>query len=159
MVMWGIRNYELSVMQSYVMIVLDSCVVIQILRFNLKNIPVLLKNKNSTIILMDTVLGEIKKVYWSKKKKNISYVDIIEKMIFFGSSVSVFQTNEMMEKYAKTIESKYEICHYPDSLILAAAKFHKSSIVTFDNNMLKVAKHENISTYDLKKLKDLRNLA
>ncbi len=108
---------------------------------------------------MDTVLGEVKKVYWSKKKKNISYTDIVEKVIFFGSSVSVFQTNETMEKYAKIIESKYEICHYPDSLILAAAKFHESTIVTFDNNMLKASKQENIATYDLKKLKDLKNLA
>ncbi|MDI1494723.1 MAG: hypothetical protein K8823_29 [Cenarchaeum symbiont of Oopsacas minuta] len=109
------------------MMVLDSCVVIRILCFNIKN-------------------------------QITSYIDMIEKMIFFGSLESVFQTNMIMEKYAKTIESKYEICHYLDSLILTATKFHKSSIVTFDN-MLNVSKHEHILTYDIKKLKDLRNLA
>lgn len=132
------------------MIILDSCAVIQILRCNNKTRPQFLK-KIPSVILLDIVLGEVQKVYWFKKNKNISYIDIIEKLIFFGASISVLETNKVTKKYAKELENKYDICHYPDSIILSAARFYKSSIMTLDKNMLKVAKFENIAIHELKK--------
>ena len=49
-----------------------------------------------------------------------------------------------MKKYARVIEARYKICHYPDSLVLSAAKFYDLPIVTLDKNMLKIAKYEKI---------------
>ena len=95
---------------------------------------------------------------WFKKKRDLSVQTFsIEKIEFFGASVSVLQTNKTMKKYARVMEARYKICHYPDSLVLSAAKFYDLPIVTLDKDMLKIAKCEKIAIYDTRKLKDMKN--
>ena len=132
--------------------IVDSCIVFQALLRNAQTMPLFFKDEHPEIILMDTVLGEVQRVFLFK-----SCANIIEKIEFFGASVSVLQTNKTMKKYARVIEARYKICHYPDSLVLSAAKFYDLPIVTLDKNMLKIAKYEKIVIYDTKKLKDMKN--
>ena len=92
--------------------IVDSCIVFQALLRNAQTMPLFFKDEHPEIILMDTVLGEVQRVFLFKKKRDLSCANIIEKIEFFGASVSVLQT---------------VICHYPDSLVLSAAKFYDLS--------------------------------
>ena len=120
--------------------IVDSCIVFQALLRNAQTMPLFFKDEHPEIILMDTVLGEVQRVFLFKKKRDLSCANIIEKIEFFGASVSVLQTNKTMKKYARVIEARYKICHYPDSLVLSAAKFYDLPIVTLDKNMKKFKK-------------------
>ena len=139
------------------MMVADTCIVFRALLCNAQTMPLFFKDEYPKIILMDTVLGEVQRVFWFKKKRDLSRANIIEKIEFFGASVSVLQTNKTMKKYARVMEARYKICHYPDSLVLSAAKFYDLPIVTLDKDMLKIAKCEKIAIYDTRKLKDMKN--
>lgn len=131
--------------QFEVMLVLDSCTVIEVLKDwkFAKRVIRLFKGNHSRIALQDVVLKEAQKIL------KIPQEQIIEKIGFrLNKEVFVFSTSEQMRTYAKEIEKKYGICHFPDSIILAAARMFSWSIITLDRKMITTARCEDILAFN-----------
>ncbi|MGI0010897.1 MAG: PIN domain-containing protein [Nitrosopumilaceae archaeon] len=126
-------------------VVLDSCVVIALLRrpriaYSLMS---LFRGKHLRIGLQDIVLSEVHKITGFSTDKIVRKIsEALYKMVF------VFSTTDAMQEVAKTIEQKYEICHFPDSLILAACQVKSWTLLTVDLNMLRSAEFEGILAFN-----------
>ncbi len=122
-------------------VVRDSCVATGALR-SLKTrikIRALFKGKHSRIALQDVILAEVHKVTGFSKEEIIIKISAI-----LGKEVHVFATTENMKIEARGIEQKYSICHFPDSLIVAACKLFSWILLSFDRNILRSADFEGI---------------
>ena len=123
------------------MVALDSCVVIGIIKSTktAKQISHLLKGNSLAIVLQDAVLVE------SKRKLKLSEDKIIQKITqILRKDVHVFATTDSMKLEAKRLEIQYGICHFPDSLILSAAKLHSWTLLSNDRNLIRIAEFEGI---------------
>jgi len=130
------------------MLALDSCAVIGTIRssgFATKIIR-LFRGKYCSIVLQDIVLQECKKILKTSRDEIISK---IQKII--GKEVFVFETASEIKENARRIEQQYGICHFPDSIILEAAKTCTWTILTTDKNMLRVAHYEGIQAFNPKR--------
>lgn len=137
--------YSVLQTQFEIMMALDSCTVIEILKdgkFANKVIR-LFKGNHSRIVLQDIVLKEVQKILRMPQEQ------IIEKIgLRLNKEVFVFVTSEQMRTDAKEIERKYGICHYPDSIIFTASKMYSWSIITLDRNMITTARCEGILAFN-----------
>jgi len=136
----------MSTEQSYEqMVVLDSCVVIGILRSPQAALKILalFKGKHSRIVIQDIVFAEVHKVTGLSREETLQKISAI-----LRKEVYVFATTDAMKAEAQNIERKYNICHFPDSLILAACKILSWTLLTFDHNMLRSAEFEGILAFN-----------
>jgi predicted nucleic acid-binding protein len=127
------------------MIVLDSCVVIDALtKPNIaKKILALFRGKRFRVVLQDVVLTEVHRIL------RISKEEIIRKMsLILYKEPYLFTTTEQMRQISAEIQQKYGICHFPDSLIVAACKLLSWTLFSFDRNMLQSAEFEGILAFN-----------
>jgi len=139
----GIKGIILTLLEINLqnMVGLDSCVVIGIIKSTktAKQISHLLKGNSLTIALQDVVLVE------SQRKLKLSEEEIIQKITqILRKDVHVFVTTDSMKSEAKRLEEQYGICHFPDSLILSAAKLHSWTLLSNDGNLIRTAEFEGI---------------
>lgn len=122
-------------------VALDSCVLIGMLRSPriARKIIKMFRGGYTKFVLQDVVLIESSKVLKLSKEEIIVKVnDILRK------EVCVFSTTDEMRTEGSIIEEKYGVCHFPDSIILVAAKKHSWTVLTLDRNMLRTASFEGI---------------
>lgn len=127
------------------MIVLDSCVVIDVLtRPSIaKKILTLFHGKCVRVVLQDVVLTEVHRILRISKEAIIRKISLI-----LRKEPYIFTTNEQMKKTSAEIQQKYGICHFPDSLIVAACKLFSWTLFSFDRNMLQSAGFEGILAFN-----------
>jgi len=127
------------------MLALDSCVLIGALRSVkvARNILRLFRGNHSRIVLQDVVLREAQNILGLPKERILEKIGSI-----LRKEVYVFATTEDMRKKANTIEKQYGVCHYPDSIILVAAKMFSWTILTMDRNMIRTAEFEGILAFN-----------
>ena len=127
------------------MIVLDSCVVIEILAkpFVARKVLALFHGKHARIVLQDVVLTEVQKILRISKEEIIHKISLI-----FHKEPYLFATTEQMRQISIQLQQKYGICHFPDSLMLAACKVLAWALFSFDRNMLQSAEFEGILAFN-----------
>lgn len=127
------------------MVVLDSCVVIDVLRKPsiAKKILSLFHGKRSRIVLQDVVLTEVNRILRISKEEIIRKISLI-----FHKEPYLFSTSEQMRQTSVEIQQKYGICHFPDSLIIAACKLLSWTLFSFDRNLLQSAEFEGILAFN-----------
>jgi len=136
---------QIQQLESY--LALDSCAVIGTIRssgFAIKTIRHF-RGKNCSVVLQDVVLQECKKILKISREEIVSKIQKI-----LGKQVFVFETTLEIKENARRIEQQYGICHFPDSLILAAAKKCSWTILTTDKNMIRTASYEGIQAFNPK---------
>lgn len=131
--------------QFETMLALDSCTLIGTLRSPklARKILRLFNGTHSRIVLQDVVIKEAQKIL------HLSREEIIERISsLLRKEVFVFVTTEKMRIKAQELENQYHVCHYPDSIILTAAKMFSWTILTLDRNMLRAADFEGILAFN-----------
>lgn len=123
----------------------DSCVLIGAIKSPAvaSNILRLFKGKHSRIVLQDVVLQEAEKILKKPKEEIITKISSI-----LGKEVYIFSTTPEMREEAHRIEKQFGVCHFPDSIILTAAKTFSWTILTMDKNMLRTANWEGILAFN-----------
>lgn len=135
--------------QLEVLLALDSCVLVEILKNSkmAKKVVRLFRGKHSRVVLQDVVFYEVEKILKIPREKILEKVaNILHKEVY------VFQTTDEIKSLAKRIEKQYGICHYPDSLILAASKIHSWALLTFDRDLLRAAEFEGTMAFNPSRL-------
>lgn len=131
--------------QFETMLALDSCALIGALRSPrlARKILRLFSGSHSRIVLQDVVIKEAQKII------HLSREEIIERIYaLLRKEVFVFASTDEMRVKAVELEKQYHVCHYPDSIILVAAKMHSWTILTLDRNMLRTADFEGILAFN-----------
>lgn len=126
-------------------IVLDSCVVIDALTKPAiaRRILDLFNGKHYRIVLQDVVLTEVQRKLRSTKEEIIRKISLL-----FHKEPHLFTTTEQMRQISVEIQQKYGICHFPDSLIIAACKLLTWTLFSFDRNMIQSAEFEGIMAFN-----------
>lgn len=127
------------------MVVLDSCVVIDALTKPAiaRKILALFRGKHSRIVLQDVVLTEVQRITRISKEEIIRRISLT-----LRKEPYVFATNEQMKTISTEIQQKYGVCHFPDSLIVAACKLLSWTLLSFDRNILRSAEFEGILAFN-----------
>ena len=136
--------------QFETMLALDSCVLVGVLRSPklARKILRLFNGNHSRIVLQDVVIKEAQKIL------HLSREEIIEKIhALLRKEVFVFATTDEIKAKSTKLENQYHVCHYPDSLILIAAKLFSWTIITLDRNMLRTADFEGILAFNLMRVR------
>lgn len=129
-------------------IVADTCGIVGIIE-NLKlcqKVRKSLKYSTKKIIIPKFVVTELAKIRGMSEYETIQTVSNLLK-----KRVSIIKCNCDVESAANEIETKYPKAHFPDSLLIALAKFSAYSILTYDKGILDTAKAEGIQTISIKK--------
>ena len=127
--------------QAQTQVVLDSCVVIDLIEkpkvaFGLK---ARLKGKSVRIVLCDTVLGEVRRV------RGLAARTVIEKIArILGRKVEISNTGSRDRDAADEITGRYQICHAGDNRILSICKARNFVLVTFDRMLLRACEFEGV---------------
>lgn len=127
--------------QAQSLLAMDSCMLIGVIKSSktAKKISQILKGNSFTIVIQDVVIIE------SQRKLGLSEVEIIQKINqILRKDIQIFSTTNSMKLEAKKLEVRYRICHYPDSLILSAAKLQSWILLSNDKNLIRVAEFEGI---------------
>jgi len=120
---------------------LDFCVLVSAIKSpkTANQILRLFKGSNSIIALQDIVLKESQNILKLPREEIIAKIGLI-----LRKQVHAFTTSNEMREDTKRIETKYWICHYPDSIILSAAKMHFWTLLSMDRKLLQTAEFEGI---------------
>jgi hypothetical protein len=131
--------------QFEVMMALDSCIVIEVLKNPkfAKKITRLFWGRHSMVVLQDVVLKESERILRLPREVIIQRIkDVLRKKVF------VFATTDEMKVLAAKIVKQYDICHNSDSIILAAAKTYSWILFSIDKNLLRTADFEGILAFN-----------
>lgn len=121
-------------------IVIDTCGVIAILEnpktcFRMKKIL----SRKTRILVPDFVIRELKKV------RNLSEYEVIPAISsILRKPISIVRCNCDIRADAAQMESKYTKAHFPDTLLLALAKFGAYAILSYDTGLISTARAEGI---------------
>lgn len=126
-------------------VVLDACVVIDVLAKPIiaRKILALFHGKRFRIVLQDVVLTEVQRILRTSKEEIIRRISLI-----LRKEPYIFVTTEQMRQISTEIQQKYGICHFPDSLIVAACKLRSWTLFSFDRNMIQSAEFEGILAFN-----------
>jgi predicted nucleic acid-binding protein len=131
------------------LLALDTCILVEMLmnRKVANQVLRLFKGNHSRIVLQDVVLKETQNLLKIPKEM------VIEKVSFLlKKEVYIFATTDEMRAKASIIEGRYGVCHFPDSIILVAAKMFSWTVLTLDKNMLRTADFEGIIALNPKRV-------
>lgn len=129
---------------------LDSCVAIELLtNYSVaRKVLSLLHGKHTRIALQDVVLNEVQRI------TKVTKEDIIRKIsLIFHKELYLFSTTDHMRQLAVEIEKKYSVCHFPDSIILAACKIQSFTLFSFDRGMLQSADFDGVIAFNPSKIR------
>lgn len=127
--------------------VLDSCIVIELLRATKKGCKVLsfLKGKFARIELQDVIVSEVSKITGLSQPQIIGRLErIMRKTIY------LFVTTDEIKLEALKLQRMYFSCHFPDSIILASCKLRSWTLLTLDRDMARCAELEGILVFNPK---------
>lgn len=110
-------------------VALDSCVVIDVIEKpgTARKFKCSLRGKSVSLVILDTVLGEVKRVRGFTPRKIIGTVSAR-----LGRQVEVVESDCSDLQHAREITSQFQICHNGDNKILASCKAREMVLVTFD---------------------------
>jgi len=94
-------------------------------------------------VLPKNILYEITKITKDSNEK------IIKKLTNAFNTFPIVDTNDDIKSKARLLETKYYNCHFPDSIILATAKFYGAMFVTLDRKLLQIAQFEGVDASNL----------
>lgn len=124
-------------------VVIDSNVIIKEIQEgrSLKPIAKRIKKHKSSLVIPESVLGEVLKITGTNPAL------ILEKIYqYCKQPITVDRTEEIEVESKRIVETYYE-CHHPDNLILATAKITGSALVSFDRDLLQTAKLEGVQAF------------
>ena len=130
--------------QTVQKIVLDSCVVIDIMK-KPKIASVIksrLRGKSVKIILCDVVLGEVKRVRGYSPEKVIAKVSKL-----LGRKVELSKIDKTNVETAQQITNQFQICHNGDNKILSLCQAKNFVLVTFDRMLLKTSQFVGVAAF------------
>jgi len=139
-------NIETFVNSKTQLIIFDTCVYVKDKRENGNVLAVLakkLKRFRVKPVLPKNVLYEITKITKDSNEK------IIKKLTNAFNTFPIVDTNDDIKSEARLLETKYYNCHFPDSIILATAKFYGAMFVTLDRKLLQIAQFEGVDASNL----------
>ncbi len=139
-------NIETLVKSKTQLIIFDTCVYVKDKHENGNVLAVLgkkLKRYRVKPVLPKTILYEIAKISKDSQEK------IIKKITRAFHTFPIVDTNDEIKSEARLLESKYFDCHFPDSMILATARFYGAIFVTLDRKLLRIAQFEGVDSSNL----------
>ncbi len=125
-------------------IVLDSCVVIDLLKkpSAVRRLKSDLCGRPVTIILCDTVLGEVRRVCGFEPGAVIRSISRLLK-----KRIETVRTTGQQRLAARQISGQYAICHNGDNLILGLCKIRTFVLVTLDRALLKACEFVGVAGF------------
>ena len=131
--------------QTIQKIVLDSCVVIDIMEKPkiASIIKSRLRGKSVKIILCDVVLGEVKRVRGYRPKKIIS---VVSKLL--GKKIELSNIDKTNVENARQISNQFQICHNGDNKILSLCQAKNFVLMTFDRMLLKTCQFLDVTAFN-----------
>ena len=125
-------------------IVLDSCVVIDILEKPqvASRLKANFRGKSIKIILCDVVLGEVYRVRGIIPERVIAKVS--QKL---GRKVEISEIDQSNLAEAVQFTSQFQICHNGDNKILSLCKARDFILVTFDKMLLKACQFVGVAAF------------
>lgn len=125
-------------------IVVDTCVVIKVMESPsfAKWVRDQLKGKSIRVILLDVVCREAKKVRGFEVGK---LVERLRKLL--GREVGVVSVGKQHIEQAKSLSSRYHMCHNGDNRILAFCRDRSVPLVTSDANLRKVSEWAGVASF------------
>ena len=125
-------------------IVLDSCVVIDILEKPkvASGLKARLRGKSITVVLCDVVLQEVQRV------RGLSPQVIIEKISkILGRKIELEEIDEQNKTAAEQITNQFQTCHNGDNKILSLCQAKDFVLVTFDKILLKACSFVGVAAF------------